>query len=97
MKNRAHRILLTSLIVLVLLVFAEVVRADVTGGIQGTVHDRSQAIVAGAQVVAINGQTNFKQETITGSDGSYRILALSAGTKNGWRFGGGDCGISARH
>ncbi len=37
--------------------------ADVTGAILGTVRDRSQAIVAGAQISITNVQTNFKQET----------------------------------
>jgi hypothetical protein len=58
---------------------AEVLRADVTGSIQGVVRDRSNAVVSGAKVVAINGQTNFKQETVSGADGSFRILALPAG------------------
>jgi len=58
---------------------AALLRADVTGSILGVVHDRSQAVVAGAKVVATNVQTNLTQETTSGSDGSYRILALPAG------------------
>ncbi len=70
---------------------AEVLRADVTGSIQGVVRDRSNAVVSGAKVVAINGQTNFKQEAVSGADGSFHILALPAGvykltvTANGFR------------
>ena len=56
------------------------VRADVTGSILGVVHDRSGGAVAGAQVVATNVATNLKQETESASDGSFRILALPAGT-----------------
>jgi len=58
---------------------AGVLRADVTGSILGTVHDRSQAVVAGAKIVATNTETNLKQETVSGADGSFRILALPAG------------------
>lgn len=58
---------------------AAVLRADVTGSILGVVHDRSQAVVAGAKVVATNIQTNLKEETTSAADGSYRILALPAG------------------
>jgi hypothetical protein len=59
---------------------AVALRADVTGSILGVVHDRSQAVIAGAKVVATNVETNLKQETVSGTDGSYRILALPAGT-----------------
>jgi hypothetical protein len=59
---------------------AGIVRADVTGSILGTVRDSSQSIVAGAHITITNAQTNFKQETVSGSDGSYHILALPAGT-----------------
>jgi hypothetical protein len=43
------------------------------------VHDRTQAVVAGARIIATNVQTNFKQETVSAADGSYRILALPPG------------------
>ena len=55
-------------------------RADVTGAVLGTVRDSTQGIVAGAQVSIVNVQTNAKQETVSGADGSYRFLALAAGT-----------------
>jgi len=54
-------------------------RADVTGSVSGTVHDSSQAVVAGAHITITNAQTNLKQEAVSGSDGSYRILSLPAG------------------
>jgi hypothetical protein len=57
-----------------------VLYADVTGSIQGVVKDRSEAIVAGAKVVATNVATNLTGETVSGGDGSFRILALPAGT-----------------
>ena len=66
-------------IVLIALTSAALLRADVTGSILGTVHDRSQAVVAGAKVVATNLETNLSRETTSAADGSYRILALPAG------------------
>ena len=57
----------------------QVSRADVTGSILGTVRDRSGAVVAGAQVSVLNVQTNLKQETVSGSEGGFRILALPVG------------------
>src|SRR6266446_7107407 len=80
MKYHRNHIFLSISIVLIMLACADVLRADVTGSIQGVVRDRSNAVVSGAKVVAINGQTNFKQETVSGADGSFRILALPAGT-----------------
>src|SRR5216683_1810196 len=59
---------------------AGVVRADVTGSVLGTVHDSSQAIVANAHITITNAQTNLKQETVSGADGTYRFLSLPAGT-----------------
>jgi hypothetical protein len=68
------------LVVLATILSATLVRADVTGSIAGVVHDRSQAVVAGAKVQVTNVQTNFTQETTSASDGSFRLLALPAGT-----------------
>ena len=78
MLNRFKRI---SILIICALVFtAQTLRADVTGSILGVVHDSSRAVVAGANIVATNVQTNFKQETISAADGSFRFLALPAGT-----------------
>jgi hypothetical protein len=55
-------------------------RADVTGSILGVVHDPTQAVVAGARIVATNADTNLTRETVSSVDGSYRFLALPAGT-----------------
>jgi hypothetical protein len=74
------RIVRLLLIVLIILVSGRVLYADVTGSIQGVVKDRSEAIVAGAKVVATNVATNLTSETVSGGDGSFRILALPAGT-----------------
>jgi hypothetical protein len=55
------------------------VRADVTGSIQGVVRDRSQAVVGGAQITLTNTLTNQKFEATSGADGSFHFLALPAG------------------
>src|SRR6266436_2273773 len=80
MQNRHSRVASTLLLVLAIIFGPTALRADVTGSILGVVHDRSQAVVAGARIVATNVQTNFKEETVSAADGSYRILALPAGT-----------------
>lgn len=67
-------------LVLVLFPCSRILRADVTGSILGVVHDKSQAVVSGARVVATNVDTNFSKEAITATDGTYTILALPAGT-----------------
>src|SRR3989441_6116151 len=79
MNAHHHRVFMVTSIVSIILASAGRSRADVTGSILGVVHDRSQAVVAGARIVATNVQTNFKQETVSAADGSYRILALPAG------------------
>jgi hypothetical protein len=68
------------LLVVATLFSAATLRADVTGSVLGVVRDSSGAVVAGAKIVATNVQTNFKQETVSGGDGAFRILALPAGT-----------------
>src|SRR5881397_3656507 len=80
MQNRFNRAVFAVLIVLTMLVGPNVLRADVTGSILGVVHDRTQAVVAGARIVATNVQTNLTRETVSAADGTYRILALPAGT-----------------
>lgn len=66
-------------ILLVLVFGISTARADVTGAISGTVRDRGQAVVAGAQVRIVNVQTNGSQEATTAADGSYHFLALQPG------------------
>jgi Carboxypeptidase regulatory-like domain len=74
-----NRFLICISIVLILLGNPGVSRADVTGSVLGTVRDTSQAIVTGAHISITNAQTNLKQETLSGADGTYRFLALAAG------------------
>ena len=69
------------LIVSIMFVLSAIVaRADVTGSITGSVHDRAQAVVAGVKMQITNVQTNFSQVTTTAADGTYHFLALPAGT-----------------
>jgi Carboxypeptidase regulatory-like domain len=75
-RNRPFRLFL---IVLTIFINADVLYADVSGSILGVVRDRSQGAVSGARIVVTNTQTNFKQETVSGADGSYRILVLPVG------------------
>src|SRR6266566_8412524 len=78
MQNRYSRVASTLLLVLAIIFSPLALRADVTGSILGVVRDSTQGVVAGAHIVATNVQTNFKQETVSGADGSFRILALPA-------------------
>lgn len=80
MQNRFKHVVSALLLAFEILFIPNLLRADVTGSILGVVRDRSQATVAGARIVVLNAQTNFSQETASGADGSYRFLALPAGT-----------------
>jgi hypothetical protein len=74
-----HVISVISIVLILILSTAAVTRADVTGSVQGTVRDRSQGAIAGAQLTITNVDTNLKYQATTGADGSYRILALPVG------------------
>src|SRR5271170_6026945 len=80
MGNLYRWILPSALFFALIMVFSsDIVRADVTGSIQGVVRDRSQGAIAGARLTITNVETNLKYEETTGPDGSYRVLALPAG------------------
>ncbi len=79
MRNSYRHVIWVFSIVLILLSTAAVIRADVTGSVQGVVRDRSQGAVVGAQLTIVNVDTNLKYQATTGADGSYRILALPVG------------------
>src|SRR5438270_3491789 len=55
-------------------------QATATGGIQGTVTDKSQAVVVDAQVVATNKGTGATRTVATNGSGSYRFEQMPAGT-----------------
>jgi hypothetical protein len=79
MRNSYRRLLSALAFLFVALVGASILRADVTGSIQGVVRDRSRGAIAGARLTIINVETNLRYEETTGPDGSYRILSLPAG------------------
>ncbi len=80
MQARYTRLTCILVAFLLLLVGASTVRADVTGSILGVVHDKTQAVVAGAVITATNVETNLTRDTTSAPDGSYRLLALPPGT-----------------
>ena len=80
MQQRCNRLKCIALLAGAVFVCSNVALADVTGSILGVVKDRTQAVVTGATVVVTNVSTNLSQQTTSANDGSYRFLALPAGT-----------------
>jgi Carboxypeptidase regulatory-like domain/TonB dependent receptor-like, beta-barrel len=66
-------------VVFIVFCFAPNCLADVTGSVLGTVRDSSHAVVAKAEVVVTNTETNFSKRTLSSEEGEYRILALPPG------------------
>jgi hypothetical protein len=60
--------------------FAAMSFAQFGSGIQGTVADRSAAVVPGVQISAINVDTGVSRATLSSELGAYRIPSLSPGT-----------------
>jgi Carboxypeptidase regulatory-like domain len=75
-----HSFLVSIFVILSMLLLPSMLLADVTGSVLGVVRDPSRAVIKGARVKITNTQTNLSQETISADDGSYRFLALPAGT-----------------
>ena len=75
-KNLLRFVLLFS----ALFVFTSVALGQNTGTISGTVQDQSGAVVAGANVKAVNPATNFSRETTSATNGFYRFDQLPVGT-----------------
>jgi hypothetical protein len=69
-----------SIVLMLIVIVSNPAHADVTGSITGVVRDSAQAVFVGAKVTITNSQTNLSQSTISAADGSYRFLALAAGT-----------------
>lgn len=80
MKNHPKSLIAALLVAVATLLSTTSLLADVTGSLAGVVRDRSGAVVAGARVQVMNVQTNLTQEITSDSDGSFKILALPAGT-----------------
>jgi hypothetical protein len=79
MGSRFRHVVSSFILVLVALLISSVVRADVTGAIQGVVRDSSNGAIAGAKLTLTNVETNLKYEEVSSTDGTYRILALPVG------------------
>ncbi len=79
MRNR-YSVFAPIVVIVMLFAVPGVLLADVTGSILGVVRDPSKAVIKGAQVTVTNTQTNFSEKTLSAEDGSYRFLALPAGT-----------------
>jgi hypothetical protein len=54
-------------------------QATATGTIQGTVLDKSQSLIAGAEVVITSKATGVTRTVVTSDEGTYRFDLLSAG------------------
>jgi len=71
----------SALFLLLLILSATMAQAQVLyGSLSGNVTDTSGAVVAGAQVTALEVQTGVTQTTTTDSSGIYRFASLSPGT-----------------
>ncbi|HEX4427133.1 MAG TPA: carboxypeptidase regulatory-like domain-containing protein [Terriglobales bacterium] len=79
-KKLANLVFPYSIVLMLLVIVSNLAHADVTGAIAGVVRDSGQAVLVGAKVTISNSQTNESQSTITAADGTYRFLALAAGT-----------------
>src|SRR5712692_6346380 len=63
-----------------LLVFAAASSAQFGSGIQGTVADRTAAVIPGVTITAINVDTGVSRDMVSSELGAYRIASLSPGT-----------------
>jgi len=71
---------LTSAVVVCLLAASGAAAQDTTGAIEGTVSDKTAAVVAGAHLQVTNVETGFTRATNAGPDGFYRLRALPVGS-----------------
>ncbi len=78
-------------VALVLFLAPTVVAQQTNGIIQGTVSDATGAMVAAAEVSAVNDSTGYTRTVNTGADGSYAFTELPPGhyhvkvTKEGFK------------
>ena len=50
-----------------------------TASLNGTVQDKTGAVVPGAKIEAVQTETNLTTETVSGQDGSFRISSIPVG------------------
>src|SRR5436305_1158069 len=79
MLRTMNRILLFSCFPLLLLLSAPAVWGQFGSSIQGTVQDKSGAVVVGATVIVANQDTAASQTTVSNDSGFYRVSALVPG------------------
>ncbi len=72
--------IVTRTVLLCLLVASPAAAQDPTGSIEGTITDKTAAVVPSAHVVVTNVGTGFTRDAIAGADGFYRVRALPVGT-----------------
>src|SRR5262249_43103219 len=78
-KSNTLFIILVALSVIGILSIPALGQGRVTGTITGVITDPAGAVVQGAKVIATNKATSFKRETVTNSDGLYRLDLLPVG------------------
>ena len=76
---RSYKLTLIAALTVFFLV-STVVWASITGSISGVVTDTTGAVVSGAQVVAINTQTNVRTTVTTDDKGFFSLPVLPVGT-----------------
>ena len=81
--NLIKRGVLAIIVVSTVVVWIEPAHAQLLqGSITGNVTDSSQAVIAGANVAAVEQQTNFTRDTVTNAAGGYNLPTLPPGTYN---------------
>jgi hypothetical protein len=78
MFTRLGRSILLPLLVVLLVPLPA--RAQFSGVIQGTITDSQKAVVADVVVMVTNLQSGVTRESVTTSDGVFRVLSLGPGT-----------------
>lgn len=73
--------LLAAAVAALILAAAPLAAQKTSGGIRGTVLSDS-GLVAGARIAAVNTDSGFRRETVTGADGSFTLAGLTPGS---WR------------
>jgi hypothetical protein len=62
------------------IVAAPKVRAQLsTASLNGTIQDNTGALIPDAKIVVVQNQTNFTTDTISGPDGSFKVLSIPVG------------------
>ena len=79
MTNPRTRICLWLLPLMLLLLVPSPASAQFSGAIQGTVTDSQKAVVADAIVMVTSLQSGVTRESVTSSDGVFRVLSLGPG------------------